>query len=80
MHELGLTRNIVAIVSEHARGRPIKRVTVAIGPQACVETEALKFCFEIATDKTVLQGAELDIVSADGDTFVIKEFEVKEAA
>ena len=31
MHELGLTRNIVAIVSEHARGARVKRVALEGG-------------------------------------------------
>lgn len=80
MHELGLTRNIIAIVSEHAKGRPVKRIAVAVGPQACVETKSLEFCFEIVAAGTVAEKAMLEIVPADGDTFVIKEFETEEAA
>jgi hydrogenase nickel incorporation protein HypA/HybF len=44
MHELGMARSIAAIVEEHARGRPIKGVRVAIGPRACIERVALAFC------------------------------------
>ena len=80
MHELGLTRNIVAIVSEHAAGRSVKRVKPAIGPLACVEREALNFCFDIVAEGTVLAGAALEFAEADGDTFLIEEYELEEAA
>ena len=80
MHELGLTRSIVAIVADHAGGRPVRRVRLAIGPLACVERRALDFCFDLVAEGTVLAGAELEFVDAEGDTFTITEFEVEEAA
>lgn len=80
MHELGLARNIVAIVSEHAAGRRVRRVRLAIGPLACVEREALSFCFDIVAEGTALAGAELAFLEAEGDTFLIKDFELEEAA
>ena len=80
MHELGLTRNIVAIVSEHAGPRRVRRVQLAIGPLACVERDALSFCFDIVAEGTVLAGASLDFVEAEGDIFLIKEYELEEAA
>ena len=80
MHELGLTRSVVSIVAEHAKARPVRRVRLAVGPLACVEREALSFCFDIVAQGTVLQGAVLEFVDADGDTFLIKDYEVGEAA
>lgn len=80
MHELGLTKNIIAIVTEHAKGRKIKRVRLSVGPQACVETRALEFCFDIVAAGTVAENATLEILPASGDTFLIKEFETEEAA
>lgn len=80
MHELGLARSIAAIVTEHARGRPVKAVRVAIGPRACVEQGALAFCWDIVTDKTALAGAALGFVEAEGDTFTVREFEIREDA
>lgn len=80
MHELGLSRNIAAIVGEHAGQRPVARVRVAIGPLACVEREALSFCWGIVTDNGPLAGADLEIVPAEADTFVVKEFELREVA
>ena len=80
MHELGLTRNIVAIVGEHAGPRRVCRVRLAVGPLACVEREALSFCFDIVAEGTVLEGAALEFLDAEGDVFMIKNFEVEEAA
>lgn len=80
MHELGLTKNIIAIVTEHAKGRKVKRVCLSVGPQACVESQALEFCFGIVAEGTVAENATLEIVPAEGDTFLIKEFETEEAA
>ena len=80
MHELALTRNIVSIVSQHAAGRRVRRVRLAIGPLACVERESLSFCFDIVAEGTVLAGAELEFIEADGDTLVIKNYEAEEAA
>ncbi len=80
MHELSLTRNVVSIVAEHAKGRKVRRVRLAIGPLACVERRALTFCFELAAEGTVLAGASLDFLEAEGDTLLIKDFELEEAA
>ena len=79
MHELSLTRSIVAIVTEHAAGRRVRRVRLAVGPHACVERRALDFCFGLATAGTSLQGAELAFVEAEGDTLLIRDYELEEA-
>ena len=80
MHELGLTRRIVAIVAEHAGPRRVRRVRLAIGPLACVEPRSLSFCFDLAAEGTVLAGATLEFLEAEGDTFAIKDYETEEAA
>lgn len=61
MHELGITQNIVGIVSEHARGRPVKRVVLEVGALAGVMTDAIAFCFDVVAKGTALEGARLDI-------------------
>jgi hydrogenase nickel incorporation protein HypA/HybF len=80
VHELGLARNIVAMVAEHAGPRRVRRVRLAVGPLACVERRALAFCFDLAAEGTVLAGADLAFLDAEGDTFVIKAYELEEAA
>lgn len=61
MHELGIARNIVAIVCEAARGRRVSRVTLEIGKLSGVVPEAIVFCFDAVTQGTELEGAVLDI-------------------
>ncbi len=78
MHELGMARSIAAIIGEHALGRPVKAVRVAIGPLACIERQALAFCWDIVTEKTGLAGASLGFIEAEGDTFTVREFEFAE--
>jgi len=66
MHELGISRNIVAIVAEAAAGRRVRRVTVEIGKLSGILADAVAFCFEAAAHGTVLEGAALEIVEIDG--------------
>lgn len=66
MHELAITRNIVAIVSEKAKTERVRRVTIEIGKLSAVFPQAVRFCFEVVSRGTVLEGAELDIVEIDG--------------
>lgn len=66
MHELSLTRSIVALCSEHAGGRRVRRVTVEIGALSCVLPEAMHFCYDICTRSTALQGSTLEILRIDG--------------
>ena len=66
MHELGITRNIVAIVAEAAKGRPVRRVTLEIGKLSGVMSDAVAFCFDIVATGTVLEGASLEIHEIDG--------------
>lgn len=65
MHELGITRNIVAIVGEAARGRPVQCVTLEIGTLSGVTKDAIAFCFDVVAQGTVLQNARLDILEIE---------------
>jgi len=66
MHELGITRNIVAIVAEAARGRKVSRVTLEIGALAGVMADAIAFCFEAVALGSPLEGAALQINEIPG--------------
>ena len=66
MHELGITRSIVAIVDEAARGRRVLRVTLEVGKLSGVETSAIAFCFDIVARGTALDGATLEIREIEG--------------
>jgi hydrogenase nickel incorporation protein HypA/HybF len=66
MHELAIAENIVDAVCERADGRPVRRVTVRIGKLTAVVPDAMRFCFDLATEGTVADGAELDIEERAG--------------
>lgn len=67
MHELGITRNVVSIVEEHAHGQRVRRVALEIGKLSGVMAEAVRFCFDVCTENTLLAGAELEIVEPAGE-------------
>lgn len=66
MHELGITRNVVAIASEAARGARVRKVTLEVGKLSGVMTEAIRFCFDTVSQGTSLDGAELEIREIEG--------------
>ena len=66
MHELGITRNIVAIVAEAAKGRRVTRVTLEVGKLSGVMADAIAFCFEVVAQGTPLEGASLEILEIEG--------------
>ncbi|HUB95153.1 MAG TPA: hydrogenase maturation nickel metallochaperone HypA [Stellaceae bacterium] len=66
MHELAITRSIVAIVGDASKGRKVARVAVDIGKLSGVMADAIAFCFPIVAEGTALHGAALDINLIDG--------------
>lgn len=66
MHELGITQSVVAIVAERAEGRKVLRVTLEVGKLAGLMPEAIRFCFDICSQGTPVQGALLQIIEPQG--------------
>ncbi len=66
MHEMGITRNIVSIVAEHAKSQKVRRVRLEVGKLSAVMPDALLFCFDVVAKGTVLEGAVLEIVEVVG--------------
>ncbi|WP_455387716.1 hydrogenase maturation nickel metallochaperone HypA/HybF [Petrachloros mirabilis] len=66
MHELSITRNIVAIVSERANGAKVVRVTLEVGKLSAVIPDAIRFCFDVVAQGTVLEGARLEVIEVPG--------------
>lgn len=66
MHELGITQNIVAIVAENAQQAKVKRVLLEIGKLSAIMPSAIRFCFDICSQGTVLAGAALEINEIPG--------------
>lgn len=66
MHEMSITRSIVAIVAERADGKPVRRVLVEIGKMSAIMPDAVQFCFDICAAGTVLEGAVLEVNETSG--------------
>lgn len=66
MHELSITRNVVAIVSERAGSERVVRVRLDIGRLSGVVPDAIRFCFDVCAQGTRVEGAALEIVEIAG--------------
>jgi hydrogenase nickel incorporation protein HypA/HybF len=66
MHELAIAEEIVAIVADRAGVARVSRIVIEIGRLCAVVPEALRFCFDLATEGTVADGARLEIVETPG--------------
>jgi hydrogenase nickel incorporation protein HypA/HybF len=62
VHELAIAESVVAAVSARIHDGRITRVVLEVGALACVEPDALRFCFEASTRGTLAEGAALEIV------------------
>ena len=66
MHELAITESIVAAVTERMPGTPVRRVHLSIGRLSGVVPDAVRFCFDLVTAGTSLEGAVLEIDEPGG--------------
>ena len=66
MHELGIMEEIVRAINreiEAHHARKLLGVTLRIGEMNGVVPDSMRFCFEVLSKGTSLEGAELRIVS-----------------
>lgn len=66
MHELSVTREIVDYVQAQARPRSVTRVVLEVGALSGVEIEAVRLCFEVCRQGTLLENAELTVIRIPG--------------
>ncbi len=66
MHELGITQEVIAIVSEHAHGARVRRVVLEIGKLSLILPDAVRFCFDLCSQGTAAEGAQLEIIETPG--------------
>lgn len=68
MHEMSIAQSILNVVQQYAKGNDhardgdvpkVKSIRLRIGEMAGVVPESLRFCFEVASEGTTAQGAEL---------------------
>jgi hydrogenase nickel incorporation protein HypA/HybF len=69
VHELSIAEAVIGIVERHAQGRKVEKVELKVGHLRQVVPSALEFAFELVSEGTVAEGAELDMetVAAEGD-------------
>ena len=70
MHEMSLAENVREIIEDAASAqgfRHVRRVVLAIGELAAVETDALQFCLDVVLEGSVAEGAALDFVVTPGE-------------
>ena len=61
MHELAITEGVVQAVTQRLPGTPIACVHLEIGAMSGVVADSVRFCFELVTEGTTLEGARLDV-------------------
>ena len=61
MHELAIAESVVDTVTQRLPGATITGVHLEIGALSGVVPDAIRFCFDLATEGTGLAGAELTI-------------------
>jgi hydrogenase nickel incorporation protein HypA/HybF len=66
MHELAVTQSVVDAVLERTGTAPIARVRVRVGRLAGIVPDAMRFCFELVTAGTPLEGAALEFDRPEG--------------
>ena len=69
MHEMSLIESVVGLVEDERRKQNFSRVRMIrlrVGALACVEPDALRFCFEAVTRDSPAEGACLLIDTVPG--------------
>lgn len=61
MHELAITEGLVDAVLERVPDQRVVAIRLEIGAMSGVVADSLRFCFELVTEGTTLQGAALEI-------------------
>jgi hydrogenase nickel incorporation protein HypA/HybF len=76
MHELALMDDLVDVVAEQVGDARVQVVRLEVGRHAGASVHALRFCFELCTSGTVLEGAELVIVETPDNALRLRDVEV----
>lgn len=76
MHELSLMEDLVAAVTSEVGEARVHVVRLEVGRLSGASPEALRFCFDVCTCGTPLEGAAFEIIETLGDELRLKEVEV----
>jgi len=61
VHELAIAEGVVDTVTQRLPGARITQVHLEIGALSGVVADSIRFCFDLATEGTSLEGATLEI-------------------
>ncbi len=81
MHEFSIAQEIVATVERHlppGDTRLVKTVRLEVGDLERIAPDSLRFCFEMASQGTLAEGAELRVEQISGEGLRVVEFELVE--
>jgi hydrogenase nickel incorporation protein HypA/HybF len=67
VHELAITESLADLVAERTAGRQVVSVRVRVGSRSGLVPDAMRFCFDVVTAGTGLEGAALVIEETDGE-------------
>ena len=69
VHEMSIAESVLQIIEDKSRTdgyTRVKTVWLEIGQLAGVETESLRFCFDVVTRDSVARDARLEIIATAG--------------
>jgi hydrogenase nickel incorporation protein HypA/HybF len=66
VHEMAITQSVVHAVYERMGDAPVRRICLEIGTLSGVVADSVRFCFDLVTEGTSLEGAALEIVQPSG--------------
>jgi hydrogenase nickel incorporation protein HypA/HybF len=64
MHEMSIAQSILDIIFQESQNHKVSRVlsvSLKLGELSAVQSESLRFCFELLSKGTLAEGAKLDI-------------------
>jgi hydrogenase nickel incorporation protein HypA/HybF len=67
VHELAITEGVVDAVTERLPGQRVTCVRLEIGALSGVVADSVRFCFDLVTEGTDLEGAALEISRAPAE-------------
>jgi hydrogenase nickel incorporation protein HypA/HybF len=75
VHEMSIAESVLQIIEDKARAdgyAKVNAVWLEIGRLAGVETESLRFCFDVVTRDSVAKDARLEIIETAGQGWCLE--------
>jgi hydrogenase nickel incorporation protein HypA/HybF len=66
VHELSITESVVAAVTDRLGDQRVEVITLEVGRLSGVVADSIRFCFDLCTEGTALEGATLAIIDIPG--------------